>query len=234
MAIEVEPELSKAEAAEVVREARRLRVRTSTPAWLLRVVVESFFIMFSILLALAVDSWRESRSHRRLAQQSLQIFENEIRRNLSRLDDVAPYHTGLKSVVQQAQVNGGSILEIQSIVEGLQPTVLLNTAWQTALATGALTHINVETVSALSLTYSIQERFREESRSAMPRVTLSANPTRDQIARAIGDTNAYLTQLVAGEAELRGVYQQALQIIAQAKRSEAGGAPPDSTNTTTG
>ena len=45
---------------------RRVRIRrVSWPAWLLRVFVESFFIMFSILLALAVDNWREGNQNRR-------------------------------------------------------------------------------------------------------------------------------------------------------------------------
>ena len=58
--------------------------------------------MLSILLALAVDNWTESRRHQRLAQQSLEIFEREIRQTLAVVEGNAPYHTGLRSVVAEA------------------------------------------------------------------------------------------------------------------------------------
>jgi hypothetical protein len=192
---------------------KRVAPRISWPAWLLRAFVESFFIMFSILLALAVDNWRENRQHRRLAQQSLQIFEREIRQNLDRIDDVAPYHSGLRSVVAEALTNPGHAADMRSIVEGLQPTVLLNTAWQTALATGALTHIDVEIVSALSLTYSIQERFREDTRASLPRIAVGSALTNAEFTQQVQRTHAYLNELVSAEQELRGVYEQAITTI---------------------
>ena len=42
--------------------------------------------------------------------------------------------------------------DLRSAMEGLEPVVLLNTAWETALATGVLTHMEFTIVSALSLT----------------------------------------------------------------------------------
>jgi hypothetical protein len=195
------------------RERKSVRRRMSWPSWMLRVLVESFFIMFSILLALAVDGWTENRQHRRLAQQSLGIFEREIRQNLARIEDVGPYHAGLRSVVAEALANPAQAADMRSIVEGLQPTVLLNTAWQTALATGALTHIDVETVSALSLTYSIQERFRADAQASLPRFAIAGNPDPEEFRTNVQQTHAYLNRLVSSEQELRGVYEQAIKII---------------------
>ncbi|HEY0674196.1 MAG TPA: hypothetical protein VGD27_18115 [Longimicrobiales bacterium] len=206
----------------------RRRSSRSWPSWLLRVFVESFFIMFSILLALAVDNWSETRRYQQLAQQSLSIFERELRQNLARLEDVAPYHSGLRSVVAEAVANPEQAADMRSIVEGLKPTVLLNTAWQTALATGALTHIDVETVSALSLTYSIQERFRENARASLPRVAIAGDLPPTEFTRMVHDTHAYLNELVAGEQELRGVYKQAIEIIRSGLREPIRPAAPDS------
>ena len=189
---------------------------------MLRVVIESFFIVLSILAALAVDNWSEAKRHQELAHQSLRIFERELRQNLARIEDVAPYHSGLRSVVAEAMANPGQAPDMRSIVEGLKPTVLLNTAWQTALATGALTHIDVETVSALSLTYSIQERFREHARSALPRISIAGELPPDEMERTVYQTYAYLNDLVAGEQELRGVYEQAIEMIRNSIRGPAG------------
>jgi hypothetical protein len=206
---------------------RRIPQRFSWPSWLLRAFIESFFIMLSILLALAVDNWAQNRQHRRLAEQSLQIFARELKQNLDRIDDVTPYHSGLRSVVAEALINPSQAADMRSIVEGLQPTVLLNTAWQTALATGALTHIDVETVSALSLTYSIQERFREDTRASLPRITVGEmDPA--EATRQVQRTHAYLNDLITGEQELRGVYKQALESIRFGIRGPPSPAPDSS------
>src|SRR5688572_13181495 len=135
MTVDTIPPVAIPEVEEAQPRRRRRRPSLSGPPWLARVLVESFFIMFSILLALAVENWRENRQHRRLAQQSLQIFEREIRQNLARIDDVTPYHSGLRSVVAEALVNPAQAADMRSIVAGLQPTVLLNTSSQTSLAT---------------------------------------------------------------------------------------------------
>ncbi|MEX2282116.1 MAG: hypothetical protein WEE89_06510 [Gemmatimonadota bacterium] len=213
--MDVETEREVERSSEGVQRADRNRrlARLSTPTWLVRVFIESSFIMLSILLALAVDEWRENRSHRLLAQQSLMIFEREIRQNLARLDDVVPYHSGLVNVVAQIRADPTRATDIRSIVEGLETNVMLNTAWQTALATGALTHMDVETVSALSLTYSLQQRFSEESRLSIPRIWVAGSLSRDELGRTIEETYAYLTDLLTSEQQLRGVYREALEII---------------------
>ena len=190
---------------------------SGTPEWLLRVSIESVLIVISILLALAVDQWRENRSNRLLARQSLQIFEREVRRNLNALEEVIPYHNGLRDVAVAMAAEPERVVELRSIVEGFKPVVLLNTAWETALATGALRHIDVETVSALSLTYSMQQRFREEVRAGLPRLL----PGADANAREMQHAIAYLTEMGRSEDELRGVYLQALEVITQATGPDA-------------
>ena len=47
--------------------------------WILRALAESTIIVVSIILALAVDEWRDDRQNQELAAQSLMIFEQEIR-----------------------------------------------------------------------------------------------------------------------------------------------------------
>jgi len=204
------------------------RIRTpNRPAWLLRVLVESFSIVLSILVALAVDNWRDNRNNHQLAMKSLRIFEREIRQNLSRLEDVSPYHSGLRDVVVQAQADPEHGFDVRSIVEGVRPTVLLNTAWQTALATGALTHIDVETVSALSLTYSIQQRFVDDGRVSYQRLAGSEAPAGAESRAMVSTTSTYLSDLVTAEQQLRGVYEQALQIIDRTLQGQPGEPEPD-------
>ena len=181
--------------------------------WLAQALVESFFVVISILLALAVDEWRDNHAYQQLADQSLGIFAREIRQNQARLEDAVPFHTGIRDLLGQSLAGEGASVEVRSIMEGVETPVILNTAWQTALATGALTHMDVEMVSALSLTYSIQDRFTGGDGRARPQLVdredLSARARHEQMQAAYD----YMANLTRGETELLTVYDQALRLI---------------------
>lgn len=194
--------------------------------WLIKGLVESFFVVSSILLALAVDSWAENRGYAELADQSLGIFEQEILRNRAALEEVGPFHEGIRDLLGQ-MLNGSEVqAELRNVMEGLETPVLLNTAWETALATGALTHIDVQVVSALSITYSIQERFGLESRAERPSVTPSATLSEAQLHERVRAAHDYMVSLTRGESELMTVLGEALQVIREHRGSTERGLSP--------
>jgi hypothetical protein len=194
--------------------------------WLVRGLVESFFVVGSILLALALDEWAENRNFDELADQSLGIFEQEILQNRNRVEDGLPYHQGIRDVLGQMLLTPPPTIDLRSIMEGLEAPVLLSTAWETALATGALTHMDFEAVRVLSLTYSIQEGFTTRSRSERPRFGSMEGLTRVAIAEQVQDAYDYVAALTRDEAELMTVFGQALELLGSYREAgppEAGG-----------
>ena len=135
----------------------------NTSVWLPRVIFESALITVSILLALALDEWREDRQDLQTVEQALSNFLSEIEQNKARVDDAAPFNLGLRNVLDQRYQEGniGSIDEFISILESYTPVVLQSTAWETALATGSVTKMDYSLVSALSLTYGLHSRYQE-------------------------------------------------------------------------
>jgi hypothetical protein len=201
-------------------------VKVLKSEWLLKGLVESVFVVGSILLALALDNWAENRSYAELADQSLGIFEQEILRNRAGLEEVTPFHTGIRELLGRNLDAPGIQVDLRSVLEGLEAPVLLNTAWETALATGALTHMDVQIVSALSLTYSIQERFAAESRSSRPRLGTVENLPQAMLHEQIHEAHDYMVTLTRGEAELMTVFGEVLELI-QAARGGTPGAGLD-------
>lgn len=197
---------------------------------MLKGLVESVFVVASILLALAVDEWAQNREYAELADQSLAIFEREIRQNKARIEDQAPYHLGIRDLMSQMRSMPEARMEIVSIMEGLTPPVLLDTAWQTALATGVLTHMEFEVVSALSLTYSIQEDFESRARSNRPRITPSQSLATGEASLQLHEAYEYISALSEGESELMAVYDQALEMIALHRMPEHEDPAADSTS----
>jgi hypothetical protein len=193
--------------------------------WILKGLVESVFVVASILLALAVDEYQQNRDYAELADQSLAIFEREIRQNRARLDDVVPYHRGINDLLGQMRGFPEREVDLRSIMEGLTSPVLLSTAWETALATGSLTHMEFDLVSALSLTYSIQSGFAERTRVDRPRFSVPQGLTPFQNRQQLDEAYEYMTSLTRDESELLAVFDQALDIITT-RRDRDGSEPP--------
>ena len=193
--------------------------------WLLKGFVESIFVVASILLALAVDEWSQNRDFAELADQSLGIFESELVQNRARLADLSPYHQGIRDVLGRMDAMPPETSDIRSIMEGLQTPVLLNAAWETALATGALNHMDFEVVSALSLTYSIQEGFESRSRLERPRFIGPEGLSDARNLEQIDEAFDYVTSITRDESELVAVYDQALALIHQHRGDHVDVAP---------
>lgn len=187
------------------------------PAWLAEVIVQSIAVTVSILLALWVDQWKQRRAARDLATESMTNFVTEIRQNEARVDDVLPYHEGIRSMLQQVESSHSihTQAEFQSAIgiDGLRPPSLLQTAWQTAVATGALTHLDYETVAALSLTYTLQDRFREDSRTGFQSVVQASDFRPGAADMALHSADNYLREVVNSENDLRSTYAQAEQVL---------------------
>ena len=114
-------------------------------SWISRVLVESVLVVGSILLALALDEWNEDLEFQDLADRSLANFEREIQQNRLRLEDVTLFHLGLRDVLANMDASGEAVpaTTIRNIMEGFQPAILVSTAWETAVATGALGYMDL-------------------------------------------------------------------------------------------
>lgn len=199
--------------------------RTFSGDWLPRIIVESLLIVVSILVALAVSEYERNREDAELATQALAAFEQEIRQNKARLEDVGPYRRGLRDVIVQMDRQGSleSSDEFQSTIglEALRPAFLTSTVWETALTTGALPHIDFDLVNALSLTYSLQARLELFSRTGMPELARGVWVPPEDMPGAIREVTVYLGELSRSESELLAAYEEVLRILTEAAVGEA-------------
>ena len=110
----------------------------SAAEWLPRVLFESFLITISILVALALDEWRENREDAETVRQALSNFVSEIEQNQARIEDAAPFNLGLLNVLSNRYEAKDirSIDDFLNMVESYEPVNLQTTAWETALEIG--------------------------------------------------------------------------------------------------
>jgi hypothetical protein len=168
----------------------------TTFVWLPRVIFESALITVSILLALGLDEWREDRQDQETVEIALSNFIMELRQNKARVDDAAPFNRGLRDVLAQRYRDGNisSTKEFIDIVESYNPIVLQSTAWETALATGSVTIMEYNLVSALSLTYGLQGRYQQMTRNGLTELMRPQNLSPEQLELAVYNSVRYHEQ----------------------------------------
>jgi hypothetical protein len=183
--------------------------------WLPQVVIESILIVLSILVALGLDSWRQNREDEEFVRTALSNFAVELRQNKARVEDAAPFNIGLRKVLNHhyAAEDITSVDEFVNMVEIYSPAALQSTAWDTALATGSLAKMEYNLVTALSLTYNLQERYDQTTRSGMSDLTSPQYLSEDNLKLAVYNSIRFLDGVTQMEAELDTTYEQATLVI---------------------
>jgi type II secretory pathway pseudopilin PulG len=175
---------------------------------------EALLIVISILLALAVNEWAEGRKERRLAEQALVSFARELAQNRAHVAEVIPYHDTLAIVARRAD----SLALVHSYADwrrevpqfgGMHNPELSGTAWQTALATGALTNIGYDTVAALSQAYNAQTRLDQFTADYVPLFDFSDAAMASTARRAY----VYFASARVAERSLLRDYDAALALL---------------------
>jgi type II secretory pathway pseudopilin PulG len=146
-------------------------------------------IVVSVLLALAANSWADAHKEHKLAVQARESFVQEIQANRSRVMQALPYHRALTDVVLLIDSTGGvpsyaAWRRRVPIWSGFAPPDIASTAWQSALATGALSRMPFREVARLSNVYTLQGRLDTFNAAYLPLFDFSdpAEDRRDQRA----------------------------------------------------
>ena len=181
------------------------------PKWLPQALFEATMILFGFLLYFTLEGWKDDQKTEHLIAYSINHFENEIKQNNLRIKDVMVFHKGIQQVLQNANFN--SIAEFRNIMDAMKPIVLSNSAWETAVATGALAHMDFELVSALTLTYNMQTRFDENYRATVRTLLLPNSLTEQNLELALYATTYFVTEVTAQEADLAIFYNQMLIML---------------------
>lgn len=181
-------------------------------------IIESILIVLSILVALGLDSWRQTREDEEFVRTALSNFLIEIEQNQNRVAYAAPFNLGLRLVLGQhyAVDDIDTVDQFVGMVESYSPVALQSTAWDTALATGSLANMEYNLVTALSMTYSLQERYDLTTRSGLNDLTSPQYLADDKLKLAVYNSIRFLDDVTGMEEELAVTYQEAYRVVRNA------------------
>lgn len=183
--------------------------------WLPRVLFESALIVLSVLLALALDEWRQRRARTRHIENVLVSIAEELRENRSAVERSREHHLSMRD----------SLLSYEARDEPPPPSIYLggllntalvhSTAWEAAHRTGATTEIPWDLVLALSRAYSRQIKYQELGETMTQDVMLDIRREGiDQVLRERASSFIPIQLDFANrEASLREMYTEVLALM---------------------
>ena len=193
----------------------RLSGRVTRLPWGM-LVAEAFFTVAAILLALAADDWRQRREERELAQVALRNFVRELEANREEVASVRGYHDSLRvsfaaAAERSMTTQFRNIREVHPGFRGVAPAFLLESAWETALATGALRHIDYRVVHGLAAVYTTQRKLDGLNDQLLASIVSPDVLGRNDIGMAARMGALYFSDVTAMERGLLGTYDQLLR-----------------------
>jgi hypothetical protein len=165
---EDEPALAHAASASTVAPPSAPHRRHSVVKLLLEVAL----ITTGVFLGLAGESWRESRHHHELAEQSLRRFRDEFKANRAEVLRVHQRHVDEeKGLLAYFKASGPALLAHMLDPSKPLPEAPDNvidsagfdySAWDVALATESLAYIDPELVAKISAAYQMQRVIEKD------------------------------------------------------------------------
>ena len=174
-----------------------------TGVW--KIVTEVIFISLGVFLALLADQWREDRATKELAHASLRGFRAEIIANRQKVAAVKDYHVALlESLRAYLRADAATRPTIQVRIQGIQPVFFEQTAWDLAIGTQSLAHLDQGVASSLSRIYGLQRTYHDQTRGIMQAVYLRP------LGENYGGLAAYYGDVVLWEPALIRMYDEVL------------------------
>lgn len=149
------------------RRGLRPRLREKLPELLL----EAASVVFAVLLALAVDEWRELRSQKALAERARASILEEIRSNESELRSTRDSNRALLQRIEETLPRVQQREPETSVDFDFQIAFLSSASWQTAQMTQAASFLDFDWVRRVSKIYEVQDLFLTSQSAVMDRIS---------------------------------------------------------------
>jgi hypothetical protein len=141
-----------------------------------KIVLEVVLISIGVFLGLAGEQWRESAHDRELAHASLRRFRSEFRANRKavaevrdrhdrKLKDMLAYFAAHRAELRAHEADGKTPIPQPLPDTATDPAFFEYAAWDLALATQSLAHMDQDLAFAIAHVYQVQRQIDESTRA---------------------------------------------------------------------
>ena len=144
----------------------RPRLREKLP----ELILEAASVVFAVLLALAVDEWRETRSREALAARARASILEEIRGNQTELRNTRDNNRALLQKIEDALSQLTQKREA-SLQFHFEIALLSSSAWNTAQMTQAANFLDFDWLRSVSNVYELQGLYVTSQSAVVDRIS---------------------------------------------------------------
>lgn len=133
-------------------------------------ILEAASVVFAVLLALAVDEWRETRSQDALAERARASILEEIRGNEAELRRTRDKNGALLQRIEETLARGRQGPEM-SLEFNFQIALVSSASWHTAQMTQAASFLDFDWVRRVSKVYEFQDLYVTSQSAVVDRIS---------------------------------------------------------------
>lgn len=185
-------------------------------------LLEVFLIILGVMVALAANEWREGRAVEQRTELALENIRLEIARNQRSMQERLTYHEALRDSIR-AYLPDLKDVSYEAVdrdrlgmPRGLRFLLIYDAAWQTALASQVLPHVDYETLAVLSTIYQVQDNLKLSENRLLGILFTQDNFRDGYLYYAVLVAQPILNDLIGLERNLRQLYDEALQRLGDA------------------
>ena len=186
------------------------------------ILIEALLIVFTVLLALALNEWRNNVKEENTKIAVLNNIIKEIENNKRLIEEVTGYHEKVFTTFEEYNSNDSlwstlpnmpGITAFMPIMDqGIKPAILQSGAWKSAELSGVVNSIDYETLYVLSNLYSVQELGTQTTWKSLASIFMEPGSHSNDMRRQIAVTMQLgFRELYYQEQGLVGQYDAALQ-----------------------
>jgi hypothetical protein len=186
---------------------------------LFKLALEVVLIASGVFLGLAGEQWRETQHEHELARAALRRFRIEVTANRKGVVENRDYHATLKSDLG-AWLNADTATRptVQLHMDrSLAPVFFEHSAWDLALATQSLAHIDDDLAFDLARLYTAQQTFSELQTSIVQSTVYTGSAASDP-ERYFRSIHAFMGDVSYFDEKLPEMYDDVLKKLDAALR----------------
>ena len=190
-----------------------------------RLLLEVFFIVLGVMVALAGNEWRENRALDKRTDAALENIRLEILRNQQTLQQRLPYHEALRDSLDSylPEIRNTSFPNVSErrlgMQRGLYFLLVYDAAWQTALTSQVLSNVDYEMLTVLSTIYQVQA-YLQTVEERTTRIISPNNLRKENLYYAFILFRPAIRDIVGLEQNLLSLYDEALQRLSPEEYSQ--------------
>lgn len=192
---------------------------TRSAPWLLKLGLEVLLISAGVFFALLGEGWTERASQREMAEQALRRFRTEVVENREQVARVKDYHADMHGKIRAYLSAAAEDRDAVGLrLQGIQVVWFENTAWDLALATEALGHIDQDLAFDLAEIYDSQRGYRDLTEGLLQ--AMYVRPPSEDIEKFLHSLLVYYDDIVDIEPDLIEKYDEVIPQIDDALASQ--------------